>query len=235
MAENVSVIIPQFGRSDLTRRCVETLFEHHAATLQVIVVDDGSPKRELLSLQRQHLANVEIVRVPSNRGVTYAWNSGAELATEKYLIFLNNDVTTSGPWCQQLIVPLHAGQCVVSGLKLRREKRMPRHLRRLLANETILEGWCLAISRSSFNEFGGFDERFRLYFSDTDLQLRIVETQQTGGSLHQVRDRSVTHDSHRTTSKLANRSSQWRHDRDAFVEKWNHTWEKNVDADSASL
>ncbi len=235
MAEKISVIIPQFGRSVLTLRCVETLLEHHAATLQVIVVDDGSSKEELLSLQRRQLANTEIVRVSSNRGVTHAWIRGAELATGKHLIFLNNDVTTSGPWCQQLIAPLLAGQCVISGPKFRHEKRTPRHLQRLIANEAILEGWCLAISRVSFNDFGGFDERFRLYFSDTDFQLRIVESRQSSDSLHQVRGLPVSHHPHRTTSQLTDRSIQWRQDRDAFEKKWFQTRESIAHADSASL
>jgi len=141
VAENVTVIIPQFRQSDLTLRCVGTLLEHHATQLQVIVVDDGSPKRELLALQQRNLENVEIVRTPTNRGVTHAWNRGAEFATAKHLIFLNNDVTTIGPWCERLIAPVHAGKCVMSGPKQRCEKRTPRHLQHLLANEAILEGW----------------------------------------------------------------------------------------------
>ncbi len=220
MAAKVSFIIPQFRQSDLTRRCLETLLEHHSTALQVIVVDDGSPKRELLSLQRQDFQNVEIVRIPSNRGVTYAWNRGAEFATGKHFIFLNNDVITSGPWCQQLIAALHTGHCVMSGPKFRREKRTPHHLQRLLADEAILEGWCLAISRSSFHEFGGFDERFHLYFSDTDLLLRVVEARQSGDALREVRDLPITHHPHSTTSQLTDRGSQWRRDRETFMKKW---------------
>ena len=104
-----SIIIPQYGRSDLTRRCVESILAHEMGSLQIIVVDDGSARSDVESIRTQNWRDVEIVRLSRNRGVTAAWNRGAAVATGRYLMFLNNDVIATGEWVDQLCEPLRHG------------------------------------------------------------------------------------------------------------------------------
>ncbi len=55
------------------------------------------------------------------------------------------------------------GEVQVTGVSWREERGVGR----------VLEGWCLAVRREVLEELGGFDERLRVYFSDTEFQQRV--------------------------------------------------------------
>lgn len=221
---NASVIIPQWGNSELTLRCVTSLLAHHSE-LQVIVVDDGSPPQHVRNLQQARFPHVELVRSPRNTGVTRAWNLGAEHACNQNLIFLNNDVTTHGPWVQLLIDSL-SDASPLAGPALRRETGRARQIVEKLGIRELLQGWCLAVRRSTFERLGGFDPRYRLYFSDTDFQLRAVtqlsgeQTRFSPPSLTRVRGLPLQHDGHQTTRRLPERRQHWSMDQAAFLDRW---------------
>lgn len=217
----ISVIIPQFCNIQLTLRCVRSLIAHEKqARLQVIVVDDGSPLPLLQSFQRQAPPNIEIVRSTKNRGVTHAWNAGAELASGEVLIFLNNDVISRGEWCHKLVAPLQSQQTLLTGAALRFEPQFPARFTHLLINQQLLQGWCLAISRSLFVELSRFDERFVLYYSDSDLQCRLIQRSHSARAISAISDLPLDHQAHQTTRNLPDRQKQWLADRKVFLQKW---------------
>lgn len=217
----VSVIIPQFCNIQLTLRCVSSLLAHEKqACLQVIVVDDGSPLTQFQNFQRQAPSNIEIVRCTNNRGVTHAWNAGADHASGDVLIFLNNDVVSRGEWCRKLVAPLQSQQALMTGPALRFEPQFPPRLTRLLNNQQLLQGWCLAITRSLFVEQNRFDERFVLYYSDSDLQCRLIQRSHSARAISAVSDLPLDHQAHQTTRNLPDRQKRWLADRNLFLRKW---------------
>ncbi|QDT35469.1 glycosyltransferase family 2 protein [Thalassoglobus polymorphus] len=228
MTPEISIIVPQFEKADLTIRCIESLLKHHSSPMQIILVDDGSSKAALRSIQQRQFSNTEVVRNSENRGITYSWNRGAELAQGVFLIFLNNDVETHGDWCERLIAPIRKSECLISGPKSRVESRFPQHLDSTSPKRKLLEGWCLALAKSYFDRLGQFDERYRLYFSDTDLQLRILQSfesrerssQQVLRGVQEVPGLPVEHLGHRTTRSQPSRSRQWRRDRKTYLQQW---------------
>ena len=219
MRQPISVIIPQFERSRLSVQCVETLWAFHR-DLEVIVVDDGSSLSELKGLRQQQNLGAQIVRMSRNSGVTQAWNRGADHASGDTLIFLNNDTLTTGTWCEELANPVRNQLCSIAGIEERKESRIPENLTDSLTEKRILAGWCFALSRDLFFELGKFDERFRLYFSDTDLQLRVVMAQRHTTPLLVVPELPVSHAAHQTTKVLPQRSRDWHRDCIAFERKW---------------
>jgi GT2 family glycosyltransferase len=134
------------------------------------------------------------------------------------LIFLNNDTLTSGVWLPELAATLENGMALLAGVERRREPDLPAAFRRPAPQ--LLAGWCLALRRATFFELGGFDERFRLYFSDTDLQCRLLVQFGAEALLH-VEELPVRHLGHRSTRRLTERSAIWRADRWQFLAKWN--------------
>ncbi|WP_437230990.1 glycosyltransferase family 2 protein [Planctomicrobium sp. SH661] len=209
----LSVIIPQHGQSECTVAAVRTLQQVHPFPIEILIVDDGSPAPHRTRV-REHLAgNVTLLRLPRRKGITAAWNAGAKLASGRILVFLNNDTLSHRAWLRQLVQPLSCSPCLMTGCQWRVERWLADRRQKLLA------GWCLAIRRADFFAAGEFDERFRLYFSDTDLQLRLL--QRCRGSLTVVEDLPVEHLKHRSTRRLTSRSFEWRRDCDRFRQKWN--------------
>jgi GT2 family glycosyltransferase len=219
---DATIIIPQYERAELTVECVRSLRAADTAPWPVIVVDDESTAAALTRLLLGVAAVRDVTVVPQERrGVTAAWNVGADRAATPYLVFLNNDSVSEGEWVDELLRPLREGRGMVSGVRFRRECLLPRRVLERLPTRWFLEGWCFAMSQDDWFGAGGFDEELRLYFSDTDFQARIVEA--CGGDrgmLREVPGLAVRHLGRQTTRRLPERKEVWRRDREAFVAKW---------------
>jgi GT2 family glycosyltransferase len=156
-----------------------------------------------------------------HQGVTRAWNAGAAQVRTSFVVFLNNDVLTSGPWVDALLAPLRRGSRKLSGVAWRDERALPPEFAAALPMTRFVTGWCCAIPVAGFQEIGGFDESFRLYFSDTDLQTRLMIAfgRECLTVVDEVRD-ALRHRGHASTRQLPQRRAIWTADRDRFIAKW---------------
>lgn len=199
-----SVIIPQRGRQldRLTIDCVDSLNAHHQGHEIIVAFEE-------------------------RQGLSKAWNQGAERAVGDALIFLNNDTLTHAPWIHTVLDRL-AEDAWIIGAGERREHSL--NTQDLGIPSNYLQGWLLAMRTSTWHALEGFDERFQLYFSDTDFQARAVDADY---SLY-LEHLAVTHTGHATTRKRPDRSAVWNADRQRFLDKWTRpctscssaTWEK---------
>ena len=207
-----TIVVPQFDGGELTRACVASLRAHERVLWPVVVVEDGGEEGRI---EGEGLRRVR----QEHAGVTAAWNGGAAAAETPFLVFLNNDTLFCGAAIEGLIEPLLGG-AVVSGVALRRERGLPRGVLAKLPCDEFVEGWCFAVARAAFERVGGFDPAMRVYWSDTDLQCRLVRG---AGSRGMVVNGAlpVRHLGHRTVRRLAERRAIWEKDRDVFVRKWN--------------
>ncbi|MBD3673497.1 MAG: glycosyltransferase [Planctomycetaceae bacterium] len=210
-----SVIIPQYGEFDLTQRLIRNLEVYEHPTTELIIVDDGSP--ELDRFHAPPINHLKVVAQP-HRGVTAAWNRGVHHSCGEVLIFLNNDVTCTGAWISRLREPLEDRNVVLAGPRMRRERLIP-HAVAQEFSRCVLEGWCFAVRRQDFLRVGGFDERFEMYFSDTDFQWRLLKMNQQG-CLREVPDLPLKHAGHATTRHLDRRRDVHASDRRKFLQKW---------------
>jgi GT2 family glycosyltransferase len=162
------------------------------------------------------LPDVTIIE-QSHAGVTRAWNAGAARVSTPFVIFLNNDTHSLASWVDGLLAPLRNESAILSGVVWRDELAVPRGL----PTRRFVAGWCCAIAIASLREIGGFDESLRLYFSDTDLQARLVCAYGTR-SLAVVDDirNALQHCGHASTRLLPDRREIWAEDRRRFLTKW---------------
>jgi N-acetylglucosaminyl-diphospho-decaprenol L-rhamnosyltransferase len=86
----VSVVVVSRNRADMLRRCLESIEASDArATLQVIVVDNGS--NDGSAQVGDDFPNVQFIRLPKNFGLTKALNLGWRAADAQYVFFLHDD------------------------------------------------------------------------------------------------------------------------------------------------
>jgi len=220
----VSIIVPQHGRPELTEQAVRSFLTHHHCPVELIVVEDGGVPGQLAALPAlQAGQTLRSLRLPVRQGVTAAWNAGARTAQGEILVFLNNDTLTWGAWLEDLTAGLNC-QNVASrgvamvGVEWRPAMEVSAAVRRRLEISSLLAGWCFALRRTTWNCLGGVDEHFRLYFSDTDLQLRCLT--QFPGALQVVPGLKLRHAAHATTSGFARRRKEWREDSQIFRRRW---------------
>lgn len=255
---SATIIIPQHGRADLTLACLASIRQHDPRPWPAIVIDDGSPDDSFRQLRsalentdntptlRAHASSITLIQ-QRHLGLTSAWNRAARQATSRIILFLNNDTLATGPFVEELFAPLLSNvdhdtsipaTPLLTGIRHRDESSLPHTILSRLPATQFLEGWCFAIRREDFVRLGGFDETMRLYWSDTDLQCRLLEsrspldhgltqpTRLTPPDAHNrliaLPDLPIRHLGHGTTRNLPTRRPQWHADRSAFVARWTH-------------
>ncbi len=90
----VSAVIPTYDRPSYLRSAVESVLAQTHDPIELVVVDDHSPRPAAEILDGMSLGALEAVRCrrhPENRGVNAARNTGIEAASGEYVAFLDDD------------------------------------------------------------------------------------------------------------------------------------------------
>ena len=88
----LSVIIPVYNTKDYLDECVDSVLHQSLRNIEIILVDDESPDgagKKCDELNKMH-DNIKVIH-KKNGGLGYARNSGLEIATGKYVAFLDSD------------------------------------------------------------------------------------------------------------------------------------------------
>lgn len=103
------IIIPTFGQTDYTLRCLQSV-RKHTTDYRIIWVDNGSSqesKKLVMEELARHPGSVP-VWLPENLGFIKAVNIGLKLITEVFepsnglVVLLNNDVEVTAGWLERM-------------------------------------------------------------------------------------------------------------------------------------
>jgi GT2 family glycosyltransferase len=194
-APAIDVVIPVFGRYELTASCLRHLAAQ-TVRHRVIVVDDGSPD-DTVGRLRAEWPDVTVVVVGANRGYTHAVNRGVEAGQGDVVVLLNNDVELHADCLECLTAPfadsprlgsaaaavLQPGGALIDSAGVTVDATLAAFARLqgrpagdAAAREPILagpEGTTGAYRRAAWLQAGGLDERIRAYMEIVDLALRL--------------------------------------------------------------
>ena len=215
---DTTVIIPQFGQPELTCACIASLRQRESADWPIVVVDDGSAPECMEAVLQCGFSRTTILR-QEHAGITAAWNRGMSHVETPIVLFLNNDVLFDGPIIARLTETLRQGAALICGTAWRRERMLPASVLRRLSADRFLQGWCFAARAETVRRLGGFDGSMKLYWSDTDFQARAAAFP-VRQALACCPNLPICHFGHRTAHRVADRSTIWRADREAFIRKW---------------
>lgn len=195
----VSVIIPTYNGERLLIPCLEALRaqEYPRERWEIIVVDDASSDGTRARLASDY-PELQVVALPTNRGLAAACNAGAAVARGEALVMLNNDTEVEPGWLAALLEPLAADPTVgaVAAKMLLFDRRDILHSAGDLygrdgipRNRGVWErdvgqydadvrvfggcGGAVAYRRAAWEEAGGFDEQLFMYLEDVDLAWRL--------------------------------------------------------------
>ena len=89
---SISIIIPIYKVEKYLKRCVESVRKQTLTDLEIILVDDGSPD-DCPRICDEYLKEDSRIKVihKQNGGLASARNAGMNIATGKYLFFLDSD------------------------------------------------------------------------------------------------------------------------------------------------
>lgn len=206
-----AIVIPLYGRSDLTEACHASL-EAAGDDIELVLVDNAS-RDDTPQVLARLASDATVIRNRTNLGFATACNQGATAAESEVVVFLNNDTEVLPGWLDPLLDELrdptvgavgsrllypngrvqHAGMALSPGAT-------PLHLHRgapgghpavtARRDLTLVTGACLAMRRADFLDLGGFDPAFKNGYEDCDLCLR---TRRSGLRVRYAGDSVVIH------------------------------------------
>lgn len=221
----VSLIVLNFNKPNMTLACLDSLWEHtQGYRYEIVLVDNGSDAdnfRQLMPAQ----AGARIVRLEINRFFGEGNNLGFEASRGRYVVFLNNDITATPGWLPPLIRRLAddlsigaAGPKMVSpdyrlqeaGAEIRADGSDNRFGRGEDPDDPAygtqrdvmyVSAAALAMRRETFEQALGFDLCYEpAYYEDCDLCLKI---QQMGLRVTYCPDSCIVHHENATTADFA--------------------------------
>lgn len=157
------------------------------------------------------MGNLRVITNEHNRGFSIACNQGARKASGDVLLFLNNDILAWGDYVGAVLRVMDND--LIAGPELNEHntgwnKFNGRPI-------PYIAGWCLAITRATFEELGGFDERYSpCDYEDLDL---CYAAQKAGKGLLRL-ELPVRHIS--GGSAMPDRLAITERNRLKFAEKW---------------
>jgi len=216
----VSIILVNFNGTKHTVACVASIRAHAPSfPYEVIVVDNGSSDAEKESLKRQ-LPDCTVVQNDKNIGFGGANNIGAARAKGELLFFLNNDTIVTSDVVTPLAEAMDRSPgmglvgpalCNVDGtfqvsfgrfpslVKEWQTRSFGNRFNRLdpgnvgVVEESVREwitGAAMLVRKKCFDQLGGFDESYFMYFEDVDLCYRA---RRLGFEIGYLADFSIIH------------------------------------------
>lgn len=241
----VSIVIPVLDNLDLTRRCVESIFQNTGVPFELIVVDNGSGPAVAHYVRQLQSLHPEVIylRNERNEGFGHACNQGFAVATGRFVALLNNDVRVTAHWLERMLALLRIdAQLALVGPRTNRASGpqvvaeaaqvaagdaeafaevWAREHRGEFSLVTRVVGLCWVMRRAVIDEIGGFDPCFGLgNFEDDDLCLRVARRGWLAGIADDVyvhHEGSATFREHRIDyATLMRQNWRW------FCAKWGH-------------
>jgi len=238
----VSIIIPLYNASALTRACLAAIDEHTAKhTIELILIDNASTD-ETPQLLQTLPSIVKIIRNKKNLGFARACNQGAMAARGEFLLFLNNDTKVTNGWLDPLLKTIRQPRTGVVGCKLLYPDDRIQHAGISLINGIpdhpyryekadhpatcsvtemdMVTGACFLIPRELFINLRGFDEIYKNGVEDVDLCLRV---RQAGYRIIYQPETIIYHHE----GQSAGRFNHVKDNLSIFLKRWQNSFDKN--------
>lgn len=113
----VSIIVPVYNVEKYLKRCVDSILAQTFTDFELILVDDGSTDEsgDICDKLKQ-LDNRILVVHKVNKGVSAARNTGIDMATGEFIMFVDSDDYIDAVMLEKMLEYIGA-DCIVSGLR----------------------------------------------------------------------------------------------------------------------
>lgn len=204
-SEKVSIIIPSKDNFDILKHCLDTIIEFtDYPNYEVIIVDNGSAQ-DVQDKINAYIdgKNIHYIYEKQSFNFSHMCNLGAEHASGKYFLFLNDDIgilhqgwldRLAGHAAQEHVGAVGAKLLYPDSTDIQHDGVLnltcgPSHAfshmddvqsyyfarNRVEYDWLAVTGACLMVDREKFYEVGGFDEGFPVAYNDIDLCFKLAE------------------------------------------------------------
>jgi GT2 family glycosyltransferase/glycosyltransferase involved in cell wall biosynthesis len=234
----VSVVLVNYRGLTDTLEAIDHLrsVEWPAESLDIIVVDNASGDDSVSTLSK--LPGITVVASPTNRGFAGGCNLGVQKATGEVVAFLNNDAKPHPHWISAAMATMSTSPRIGAiassvfdwdgknidyqgsamawyGMGYRPLTGRKRSAKTDPSRREVLfgTGSAMFVRRDVFEELGGFDERFFMFFEDVDFGWRL---NLAGWSFVHEPDSIAFHKFHQSMSSIPPYQEQFLLERNAL-------------------
>lgn len=194
----IAVVIVDYRRPDLTRECVESLYESSGIPFHLYLIDNAGNEESARPLKALIRETDTLIRNPDNKGFAGACNQAIRLILDsgndyRAVALLNNDAIVTHGWLDRMVRTLESDPGIDMVAARMMDRAQPDQVDSLgivfyksgiASNRKSLDepllgpcgGAALYSTRllTAVQRAGGevFDDRFFCYAEDTDLALR---------------------------------------------------------------
>ena len=121
--EKVSIIIPVYNAQDYIADCIESVRMQTYNNLEIILVNDGSTDDSLKICRNKEKKDSRIVVISKpNKGVVSARKKGIDIATGRYIMFVDSDDYVDRDYVQSLLEVGLDCELVTSGIRINQQE-----------------------------------------------------------------------------------------------------------------
>lgn len=176
-----SIVIVTCNRLNFTRQTLESIFAHTDYPYELIILDNGSKDGtvEYLKSIQDHPQISQIIYFPNNLGKPGAANHGFALSKGDFVIGLDDDLFVPPGWLSVVVEAIRTiPQLGWFAINLENFSNQPGYFRpeyerrfgAFVIQETPgVAGFCVAMSRSTYQLLGGYTEGSFYGIEDSDL------------------------------------------------------------------
>ena len=198
----VSILIPTRNNYDMIKRCIDSLEKKtNYSNKEIIIIDNDSDSPKV----KKYLQNIpyKIINFKGNFNFSKMNNFAAKQTSGDLLLFLNDDTKAiDANWLDELVSVCiqddvgavgpklifsdstiqHAGMVFLKtgagfhpGMRLENKTSAYHNIVNVMRDYSAVTGACLMIKKTVFDDVGGFDNNFDVYYGDSDLCLKIID------------------------------------------------------------
>ncbi len=174
----LSIIIVNWNGIGFLPRCLDSLRAQTLHNVQIMLVDNGSTD-ESVTLTREQYPEVDIFELGDNFGYAEANNRAAALSHARYLLFLNNDTYVDTEALAKLVSAAESRPTTPIWAPQQRTYDGTQLIHIGMGTDILgfpcegkvfyADGAALFIRRDIFQDLGGFDPHYFMFFEEADL------------------------------------------------------------------
>lgn len=172
------IIIPVYDRHDLTKDCLNSIYECTHTDFNLILIDNASGARTRAFLDKfvASTPNARLVRNNANLGWVRAVNQGMRLSSGGYICIMNNDtIVRTDNWLHRLIEIADSEADIGLVNPNFDVKRDTLRTSKPYIEIDFCRGYCVLVKRGVMEKIGVLDEAYGSgYYDDDDYSVRAI-------------------------------------------------------------
>lgn len=159
----ISIVIPSYNQCSFLKATINSLAEQTYNDYELIIIDDASDNET-----KNYIQNLDCIKVMNTRQkyVNANWNEGIRMASHRYVVIANNDITFSKDWDVHLLNALQEPDVWVASPYQTDPEYLTPYGQHERSGNIALRGSCFMLDKQMIDVIGYIPNDMLIWFGD---------------------------------------------------------------------